>query len=71
VGIVCDHNNRLAVFRAKSFEQIQNFVSCLAVKIACRLVAKQQRWIGDDGARNTDTLLLSARKLLRIMSLPV
>ena len=42
-----------------------------AVEIAGRLVAEQQRRIGDDGAGDGDALLLAARHLARIVLGPV
>ena len=39
----------------------------LAIEVAGRLVAEQQRRIGDDRARDADALLLAARELPRVV----
>ena len=47
-------------------EQLHDFLALARVQIAGRLVRQNQFRTGDDGARNTDELLLSARELARI-----
>ena len=39
----------------------------LAIEVAGRLVAEQQRRVGDDGAGDADALLLAARELARVV----
>ena len=63
VRIVRDHDDGLAVLAVERLEQAEDFVAGLAVEIAGRLVAEQQRRIGDDGARDADALLFAAGKL--------
>ncbi len=67
VRIVGDHHDRLAVIAVERLQQIEDLVAGLAIEIAGRLVAEQQRRIGDDGARDADALLLSARQLTRVV----
>src|SRR5205823_203075 len=42
VGIVCDHDNRLAVLPIESLQQIENFIPGFSIQISGRLVAEQQ-----------------------------
>ncbi len=65
--IVRDHDDGLAVLAVERLEQVEDLVAGLAIEIARRLVAQQQRRIGDDGARDADALLLAARQLPRIV----
>ena len=48
-------------------QQVEDLVAGLAIEVARRLVAEQQRRIGDDGARDADALLLAAGELPRIV----
>ena len=63
VRVVRDHDDRLAVLAVKRLQEAQDFVAGLAVEIAGRLVAKEQRGIGDDGAGDADALLFAAGEL--------
>ena len=65
--IVRHHDDRLAVIAVERLQQVEDLVAGFAIEIARRLVAQQQRGIGDDGARDADALLLAARQLTRIM----
>ena len=67
VRIVRDHHDRLAVIAVERLQQVEDLVAGLAIEIAGRLVAQQQRRVGDDGARDADALLLTARQLARIV----
>ena len=67
VRIVRDHDDRLAVIAIERLQQIEDLVAGLAIEIAGRLVAEQQRRVGDDGARDADALLLAARQLTRVV----
>ena len=67
VRVVRDHHDRLAVLAVERLQQVEDFVARLAIEIARRLVAEQQRRVGDDGARDADALLLAARELARIV----
>ena len=70
--IVRDHDDRLLVLAIECLQEIENLVARLAIEVARRLVAQQQRRIGDDRARDAHALLLAARELSRIVvhSLP-
>src|ERR1035438_1020280 len=48
VRIVRDHDDGLAVLPVQRLEQIQDFIAGLAGKVAGRLVAQQQRRVGDN-----------------------
>ena len=65
VRIVGDHDDGLAVVAVERLQQIEDLVAGLAIEVAGRLVAEQQRRVGDDGARDADALLLSAGELPR------
>ena len=65
--IVRHHHDRLAVLAVERLEQVEDLVAGLAIEIARRLVAEQQRRIGDDRARDADALLLAAGELPRIV----
>src|SRR6185436_12625357 len=67
VRVVRHHHDGLAVVAIERLKEIEDFVSGLAVEIARWLVAKEQRRVVDDGARDADTLFLTARELPRIM----
>ena len=69
--IVRDHDDRLAVLAVERLQQIQDLVAGLAIEVAGRLVAEQQRRIGDDGAGDADALFLAAGELARIVVRPV
>jgi hypothetical protein len=63
VRVVGDHHDGLPVLAVEALQQVEDFVAGLAVEIAGRLVAEQQRGVGDQGPRDADALLLPARKL--------
>src|SRR4030095_13842142 len=65
--IVGDHHDRLAVLLVERLQQIENLVAGLTIEVACRLVAEQQRRVGDNGACDADPLLLAAGELTRIV----
>ena len=67
VRVVRDHHDRLAVLAVQRLEQVEDLVAGLAIEVAGRLVAQQQRRIGDDRAGDPDALLLAARQLPRIV----
>ena len=67
VRIVRDHDDRLAVLAVERLQQVEDLVAGLAIEIAGRLVAEQQRRVGDDRARDADALLLAARELARVV----
>ena len=71
VRIVRHHHDGLAVVGIQRLQQLEHLVAGLAIEIARRLVAKQQRRIGDDGPCDADALLLSAGELARIVFRPV
>ena len=65
VRIVRDHDDRFPVLAIERLEQAKNLVAGFAVEIAGRLIAQQERSIGDDRAGDTDSLLFTAGKLAR------
>ena len=67
VRVVRHHDDRLAVVAVERLQQVENLVAGLAIEIARRLVAQQQRRVGHDGARDADALLLAAGQLPRIV----
>ena len=67
VRIVRDHDDRLAVIAVERLQQVEDLVAGLAIEIAGRLVAEQQRRVGHDRARDADALLLAAGQLPRIV----
>ena len=67
VRIVRHHHDRLLELLIQPLQERQNLAGRLGVEIAGRLVGEQQRRVGDDRARDGDALLLSARKLPRIV----
>ena len=67
VRVVRDHDDRLAVLAVERLQQVEDLVARLAVEVAGRLVAEQQRRVGDDGARDADALLLAAGELARVV----
>ena len=60
VRIVRDHDDGLVVPLVERLQEVQDLVPGLAVEVARRLVAEQQRRVGDDRARDADALLLAA-----------
>ena len=69
VRVVGDHDDGLAVLAVERLEEAEDFVAGFAVEVAGRLVAEEQRGVGDDGPRDADALLLAAGKRARIMPL--
>ena len=63
--VVGHHQDRLAVLRDEQAQQVQDLVRALAVEVAGRLVAQQERRVGHDRARDRHALLLPARELAR------
>src|SRR6266403_1792635 len=48
-------------------DQLHDFIGAFAVQVAGGLVAEEKGWVGDDGAGDGYTLLLSAGELARIV----
>ena len=67
VRIVRHHDDRLAVLAVERLQQVEDLVAGLAIEVAGRLVAQQQRRIGDDRAGDADALLLAAGELARVV----
>ena len=57
--------------RLSVVQQLEDLVARLAIEVAGRLVAQQQRRVGDDGAGDADALFLAARELARVVIGPV
>ncbi len=67
VRIVRHHDDGLALLLIQRLQQIEDLIARLAVEVAGRLVAQQQRRIGNDRARDADALLLTAGQLARLV----
>ena len=65
--VVGDHDDGLAVLAVELLQQAEDLLGGLAVEVAGRLVADQQRRIGDDRAGDGDALLLAAGQLARLV----
>src|SRR5262249_9196297 len=70
VRVVRHHDDGLLVFAVEGLQQIEDLVAGLAIEVAGRLVAEQQRRVGDDRARDADTLFLAAGELARVVVHP-
>jgi hypothetical protein len=67
VRIVRDHDDGLAVLAVERLEQVEDLVAGLAVEVAGRLVAEQERGIGDDAPGDADALLFAAGEGARVV----
>ena len=65
--VVRHHDDRLAVLAVQRLQQVEDFVARLAIEIAGRLVAQQQRRVRHDRAGDADALFLAARQLAGIV----
>src|SRR5262245_17350989 len=65
--VVRHHHDGLAVLAVQDLQKPEDLVRRLAVKVARRLVANEDRGIGDQRTRDGDALLLAARELLRLV----
>src|SRR5258707_10240883 len=65
--VVRDHQHGLAVLLHQAMDQLHDFIGAFAVEVAGGLVAEEKGWVGDDGAGDGYTLLLSAGELARIV----
>src|SRR5712692_6938399 len=65
--IVRDHQDGFAVLAHKLINQRHDLVRALAVQVAGGLIAKQESRVRDNGASDSDALLLSAGKLARVV----
>src|SRR5215471_21111722 len=61
--IMRDYHDRCAFILVQVLEHFHNFIAHLAVQVAGRLVGQQDARIADNGARDGDALLLTAREL--------
>ena len=66
--IVRHHDDGLAVFAIQQRKQVEDLVGGVAVEVAGRFVADQQRRIGDERARDRDALLLAAGQFARLVA---
>ena len=60
-----DHDDGLVIGPVGELEDVHDVLRRLAVEVAGRLVAKEQRRVVDQRTRNADALLLTAGKLVR------
>jgi hypothetical protein len=65
--IVGDHHDGLVLAAIQRLQQIHDLFGVLAIEVAGRFVAHQQRGIGNDGPGDGDALLLSAGQLVRLV----
>src|SRR5450432_2245388 len=63
--IVRHHQHCLLILLHQGQDKSHDFVSALAIQVACGFVAQQERWVGNDGAGNGHALFLSTGKLAR------
>ena len=76
MGACCDstvvsHSDHGETFSIQFFDERQNFVAHALVEVACRLVCQQYAGSADDGSRDRDTLLLSARQFAWPVAAPI
>ena len=71
VSIMSDHQQRCAKVGIQPLQQIKNVRRRCRVQVARRLVGDDYFRIGNDCSRDTDSLLLPAGKLPRIVTCPV
>ena len=65
--IVRHHDDRLALRAIQRLQQVHDLLGAAPVEVARRLVAHEQRRIGDERARDRDSLLLTAGQLVRLV----
>src|SRR4051812_4268325 len=65
--IVGDHQHSFIVLGRELLQKVEHFVSALAIEISSRFIAQQERRVGDNCARDSNTLFLAARELTRIV----
>ena len=65
LGIVRDHDDRLAELAVEPVEQVEDLLRRRAVEVAGRLVGDDDRRVGDQRPRDRDALLLPAGELVR------
>ena len=61
IRVVRDDENGLAKF-GQPFKEGEDRFGCLSVEIAGWFIGGEDGWVGGEGARNRDTLLLSTGK---------
>src|SRR5271168_805706 len=65
--VVCNHQHSLVVGTDEFLDEGHDFIGGFAIEIAGGLVTEKESGIGDDGAGDGDTLLLTAGQLAREM----
>src|SRR5690349_5940365 len=65
--VVRHDDDRFLELIIQTAQQRQHFLRALGIELPGGLVEENHRWIGDDRARDADTLLLSAGELSRIV----
>lgn len=71
VHIMSYHNYCLTVFCPQAFQKAYDFPACLIIKITCRLITKQNLRLVNKRSCYCGALLLSSRKLRRVMRKPL
>src|SRR5437588_11713188 len=69
VRLVRDEDERYPALAVEALENLHHFDRRARVQIARRLVGEYERGVVDERARDCDSLLLSARKLVRVVLL--
>src|SRR5207248_6584309 len=64
-GVVGDEDEGHAMLAIHPSHQADDLLAGLAVDLSGRLVAENQRWLVDQGARDRDPLLFASRHLIR------
>ena len=70
IFLVGHQQDRQAPLLVEALEDLHNLNAGSLIEISGRLVGEQNRWIVDQGPRDRHALLLTARKLRRMMSFP-
>ncbi len=71
MGIVRHHHDGFPILAIQLGKHGEDFLRRSRVQVAGRLVGKDQVWVGSDGSRDGNTLLLDARELPWEMVEPV
>ena len=69
--IVCHEDESRTSFLMQSEEELADHLAGLSIQIAGGFIGKQNPWLANEGAGQGDTLLLTPRKLHRIVLEPV
>src|SRR5262245_26700950 len=68
LGIVRHHDDRLLLLAVERLHEVQDLLRSVTIEVTRRLVAHQQARIRHERTRDGDTLLLTARQLLGLVT---